>query len=47
VNALDYVVIPELKYAAKVVYQKLEEQARSATVALMKLKQVMSAVEAA
>jgi V/A-type H+/Na+-transporting ATPase subunit D len=42
VNALDYVVIPELQQAAKVVYQKLEEQARSATVALMKLKQGMS-----
>jgi V/A-type H+/Na+-transporting ATPase subunit D len=41
VNALDYVVIPELKQAAKVVYQKLEEHSRSATVALMKLKQGM------
>lgn len=38
VNSLDYVVIPELHTHTKGVRSKLEEQARDATVALMKVK---------
>lgn len=38
VNSLDYIVIPELKAHVKGVRAKLEEQARDATVALMKVK---------
>ena len=38
VNSLDYVVIPELQQHTKAVRSKLEEQARDATIALMKVK---------
>jgi V/A-type H+-transporting ATPase subunit D len=38
VNSLDYIVIPELQAHTKAVRSKLEEQARDATVALMKVK---------
>lgn len=38
VNSLDYIVIPELQAHTKGVRSKLEEQARDATVALMKVK---------
>jgi len=38
VNSLDYIVIPELNAHTKGVRSKLEEQARDATVALMKVK---------
>lgn len=39
VNSLDYIVIPELQSHIKGVRAKLEEQARDATIALMKVKQ--------
>jgi len=42
VNSLDYVVIPELQTHTKGVRAKLEEQARDATIALMKVKQKMA-----
>lgn len=38
VNSLDYVVLPELQRHTKGVRSKLEEQARDATIALMKVK---------
>jgi V/A-type H+/Na+-transporting ATPase subunit D len=38
VNSLDYVVIPELQAHTKGIRSKLEEQARDATIALMKVK---------
>ncbi len=41
VNSLDYVVIPELDQHRRVVSSKLEEQARDATIALMKVKAQM------
>jgi len=41
VNSLDYVVLPELKRNTKTVRTKLEEQARDATIALMKVKAKM------
>jgi len=42
VNSLDYVVLPELQQHTKGVRSKLEEQARDATIALMKVKAKIS-----
>lgn len=39
VNSLEYVVIPQMKDQVKEIWSKLEEQARSTTVSLMKVKQ--------
>jgi len=41
VNSLDYVVIPEMANYRKIISSKLEEQARDATIALMKVKSQM------
>ena len=43
VNALDYVLIPELQKNLKTIQSKLEEQARDVTVSLMKVKAKMKA----
>lgn len=39
VNSLEYVVIPQMQSQVKQIWSKLEEQARSTTISLMKVKQ--------
>ena len=45
VNSLEYVIIPQLGHETKLVRNKLEEQARDTTTALMKVKQLIEAKE--
>ena len=42
VNALEYVLIPELEKTIKDITSKLEENERSTTIRLMKIKEILS-----
>ena len=46
VNALDYVMIPEMQTNIKFITMKLAENERASTVRLMKAKDMMAAQEA-
>ena len=45
VNALQYVMIPEMRESIKFITMKLEENDRASTVRLMKAKEMMAKVE--
>ena len=45
VNALEYVMIPEMQESIKFITMKLEENDRASTVRLMKAKEMMAQAE--
>jgi len=43
VNALEYVIIPDLEETVKFITMKLDEMARSTTSAIMRIKEIIRA----
>jgi V/A-type H+-transporting ATPase subunit D len=43
VNALEYILIPDLENTIKFITMKLDEMARSATSAIMRIKEIIRA----